>query len=66
MTKIQTNYKIGKYNSYVINRLIKKYGVSKDFIYKSLSGVRDSETANSIIKDYSRGITEVQKVLENL
>ncbi len=54
------------YNVEILNRLKDKYGVSKRFITMSLKGDRESETSESIKKDYRTMEKEVSKLLKNL
>ncbi len=58
--------KRANYNATVVDRLIEKYGVSKRFITMSLSGDRESETSDSIKKDYKTMLKEVNNVLKAL
>jgi len=44
--------KYNKYNPIIINILIDKYGVSKQFITTSILGNRTSKTSLKIISDY--------------
>jgi len=54
------------YNSAIIRRLRKKYGISPRFIYASLRGNRKSETSSKICEDYKIAEEKIIKVLENL
>ncbi|WP_410221896.1 hypothetical protein [Pedobacter sp.] len=55
--------KKGSYNSQVVDRLIKKYGVSRRFVTMSLKGDRVSETSESIKKDYKSLEESIDKLL---
>jgi len=52
-----------KYHELVLNRLKVKYGVSQRFITMSIGGDRDSETSESIKKDY---LVMVRSVIDHL
>ncbi|MDN3673112.1 hypothetical protein QWY99_08635 [Flavobacterium branchiarum] len=54
------------YNGDIIDRLIKKFGVSKRYVQMSLSGDRESETSETIKKTYDMMRKEVIKFLDTL
>lgn len=53
-----------KYNHAVVDRLAAKYGLTKDFIRKSLSGARTSETSDTIKKDYNDLVKKMNDALK--
>lgn len=53
------------YNSLIVDRLKKKYGVSRRYITMSLSGDRVSETSESIKKDYKRLSERINQALNS-
>ncbi len=57
--------KKGSYNSLIVDRLKKKYGVSRRYITMSLSGDRVSETSDSIKKDYRRLSERIDQALNS-
>ena len=56
--------KTKRYNTEILNRLKKKYGVSKRFITMSLNGDRKSETSISIVSDYGQLEKKVEDALK--
>lgn len=68
-TKRATNKRMKKrtnYNAEIIERLQKKYGVSKRYIQMSLSEDRKSETSETIKKDYAKMKKAVKELLKTL
>lgn len=55
-----------KYHELVLDRLKVKYGVSQRFITMSLNGDRESETSESIKKDYPSMVRAVIDLLKGL
>ncbi|WP_199118695.1 hypothetical protein [Pedobacter sp. ASV28] len=56
--------KKNRYNTEIINKLIKQYGCSRRFITQSLSGERVSLTSDSIKKDYKTLAKKVETALQ--
>lgn len=54
MTMNKSTTKRLSYNEDILNRLADKYGVTKRFIIMSIKGDRESETSESIKKDYKK------------
>lgn len=52
MNKNSKKKKYESYNAEIIKNLVKKYGVSTQFIGQSLRGDRTSLTSDSIVADY--------------
>jgi len=59
----KSTIKRNKFNELVINRLQKKWGVTKHYIRMALRGDRTSETCEEIVKDYKRLVKEVENAL---
>jgi len=55
-----------KYHELIIERLITKYGVSGRFIRMSLNGDRESETSESLKKDYPLMLRAISELLKKL
>lgn len=51
------------YNTQVVERIAKKWGVTTRFVRMALKGDRDSETAETIKKDYKRLVKEVNNII---
>lgn len=51
------------YNTQVVERIAKKWGVTPRFVTMALKGDRDSETAETIKKDYKRLVKEVNNII---
>lgn len=64
MSETTKNKKI--YNTEILTRLVKKYGLSKRYITMSLSGDRVSETSDKIKSDYEKAHNAIVKVLESI
>lgn len=62
MNKAIINRKI--YNQSVVNKLMRKYGVSKRMVHYALNKERDSETAESIRKDYPKMVEAIRQALD--
>lgn len=52
------------YNQHAINALAKKYSVGKTMVRAALRGDRESETAQSIKKDYRALVAQMLKPVE--
>jgi hypothetical protein len=52
-----------KFNSIVIHRLVKKYGLTGYYIRQCLKNERNNETSDTIKKDYKRLVKQVEKAL---
>lgn len=60
-----TNTKNGsKYNKEIIKRLMEKHGLSKVYIYQCLSGARNSETAETVRKQYKEFAQKISEALK--
>jgi len=57
--------KRNNYNIQVVERLSKKYDVTKRFVTMALRGDRNSETAGHIKKDYKRLVKRVESALNH-
>lgn len=55
-----------KYNTDVINGLVKKYGISKRYIYWVLKGEKEPHNAKEIIEDYIDTEIKVRMVIDNM
>lgn len=66
MSENKQKNKYNSYNTVVINKLKKKYGVTTQFIHASLRGDRESETSTKICEDYKIIEKEVTKTLDKL
>ena len=53
-----------RYNVLVVERLAEKYGVTQRFVRQCLSGDRQSETADTIKKEYRELDDAIGKVLQ--
>jgi hypothetical protein len=58
--------KRNNYNTDVINRLAQKYGVTDRFVRQSLKGDRDSETAETLKKEYHKMVKALDDKLQSL
>lgn len=54
------------YNRDIIKRLKEKHGFTSRFIYASLRGERTSESSDTIVKDYKKMESEINKILKQL
>ena len=61
MGNIRNKYK--KFNSQVVNRLIEKHSLTGYYIRQCLKGERNSETSDTVRKDYNRLARQVKNVL---
>ena len=52
-----------KYNTLVVKRLSEKYGLSEYYIRECIRGDRNSETSDTVRKEYKRLVNEVKNVL---
>ena len=66
MTIDKPTKKKPKYHELVLDRLKVKYGVSQRFITMSLNGDRDSDTSESIKKDYPTMVRAIIDLLKGL
>lgn len=64
MSETTKNKKI--YNTEILTRLMKKYGLSKRYLTMSLSGDRVSETSDKIKADYKKAFDAITKILESI
>lgn len=64
MSETTKNKKI--YNTEILTRLVKKYGLSKRYITMSLSGERVSETSDKIKSDYKAANDAITKIIESI
>lgn len=53
-----------KFNTEIVERLAKKYGVTHDMVRISVNGERSSDRAHDIRREYNRIIKEIQKAIE--
>lgn len=51
------------YNTQVVERIAEKWGVTTRFVTMALKGDRESETAETIKKDYKRLVKEVNNII---
>jgi hypothetical protein len=54
------------YNKEIVARLVLKYGLTKQFIYASLRGDRQSLTSEAICKDYNKAFAIMTENIKNL
>lgn len=54
------------YNTVVVNRLAEKYRVTRRFVTMSLSGDRESEVSDAIVKDYRMMSKKIDALLKTM
>ena len=66
MDKSKQKKKYSQHNALVIKRLKEKYGLSTQYIHRSLRGDSSSETSTKICEDYKLMAAELDKALKKI